>query len=282
MSKVIGVAGSGIMGSGIAQVAATAGFDVFVYDLSEQSLENAKLTIEKYLSRDVEKERLTENDKLRILKSLTFTTDLTKLKDAYFVIEAVTEKMEIKQQLFKQLEEICSADTFFATNTSGISITGIASVLKRPERFIGIHFFNPVPAMELVEITRGYHTSDETFEAAKNLANDFGKDPIFVKDSPLFVFNRILLPMINEAIFVLSEGVASKEDIDKAMLLGAKHPIGPLALADVIGLDTLLYVLETLYEETNDSKYRPATLLKQMVRAGLLGRKTGEGFYKYE
>lgn len=281
MKKKIGVAGSGVMGSGIAQVAATSGYDVVVYDLNEQSLNKAKETIEKYLTRDVEKKRINDEEKSTILESLTFTTDISKLSDAFCVIEAVTEKMQIKHQLFKQLEEICLPETYFVTNTSGISVTGIASVLKKPERFIGIHFLNPVPVMELVEITRGYHTTDETLEFAKKLVAEFNKEPIFVKDSPLFVFNRILIPMINEAIFVLSEGVANKEDIDKAMLLGTKHPIGPLALADVIGLDTLLLVSETLFEETNDSKYRPPTLLKQMVRAGLLGRKTGEGFYKY-
>jgi len=281
MSKTIGVVGSGIMGCGIAQVAALAGYEVFLFDMKEDSLKKAEETINKYLGKDVLKNRITDEDKNHTISLINYTTDINKLKNAYFIIEAVTEKLEVKEKVFSQLHEICHPDTYFATNTSGISITSIAGLIDRADKFIGMHFFNPVPVMSLVEITRGYQTSDETLEAARKLVLDFKKESIFVEDSPLFVVNRILIPMISEAIFVLSEGIATKEDIDKGMLLGAKHPIGPLKLADVIGLDTLLLVQETLLNDTQDSKYRPPHLLKKMVSAGLLGRKSGEGFYKY-
>lgn len=281
MSKTIGVVGSGIMGCGIAQVAALAGYKVFLFDMNEESLKKAEETINKYLGKDVSKNRITEEDKNHTVSLINYTTDINKLKNAYFIIEAVTEKLEVKEKVFSQLHEICDPDTYFATNTSGISITSIAGLIERADKFIGMHFFNPVPVMSLVEITKGYQTSDETLEAARQLVFDFKKEAIFVEDSPLFVVNRILIPMISEAIFVLSEGIATKEDIDKGMLLGAKHPIGPLRLADVIGLDTLLLVQETLLNDTQDSKYRPPHLLKKMVSAGLLGRKSGEGFYKY-
>ncbi|MFC4024010.1 3-hydroxyacyl-CoA dehydrogenase NAD-binding domain-containing protein [Oceanobacillus longus] len=281
MTQLIGIVGSGIMGNGIAQVAATAGYEVVIYDINNKSLKNAEETVDRYLTKDVQKERLSIEVKNDIVNRITYTTEINQLANAYFIIEAVTEKMEVKEKLFSELDKICNPDTYFATNTSGISITGIAGAIDRLDKFIGIHFFNPVPVMELVEITKGHCTSDNTVEAAKKLVADFNKDSIFVEDSPLFVVNRILVPMLSEAIFVLSEGIASKEDIDKGMLLGAKHPIGPLRLADVIGLDTLLLVQETLYFETMDSKYRPPSLLRKMVRAGLLGRKSGEGFYKY-
>ncbi|MHA6259105.1 3-hydroxyacyl-CoA dehydrogenase NAD-binding domain-containing protein [Sporosarcina sp. CAU 1771] len=277
----IAVVGAGIMGNGIAQVAAEAGYQVCLFDKSVDGLERGVKRIEKTLARNVEKGKNDEAASNEIRKRIRTSSLITDLQDADVVIEAIIEQIEPKKELFAELNKICKPETIFVTNTSGLSITEMASASNRAERVVGIHFFNPVPVMPLVEIIRGMQTSDRTFEIAHQLAEQFNKVAITVKESPLFIVNRILIPMINEAIFVLTEELASAEDIDKAMLLGASHPIGPLALADLVGLDTLLHVTETLYYETNDSKYRPAPLLKKYVRAGLLGRKTGEGFFKY-
>jgi 3-hydroxybutyryl-CoA dehydrogenase len=280
--KKIAVIGGGIMGSGIAQVAASGGYEVLIYDLQQQSLEKGLNGIKKNLARDIKKERKTEDEVEKILGRISSSTDINDLSDVDAVIEAVFEKIEVKKEIFAQLDNVCKKDAYLITNTSGLSITEIAAVTERADKVIGMHFFNPVPVMKLVEIIKGYDTSEETHRVAMELGKAFGKDPITVEEAPLFAVNRILVPMINEAIFVLSEGTATTEDIDKGMKLGANHPIGPLALADMIGLETLLDVQETLYRETGDSKYRPATLLVKMVRAGHYGRKTGQGFYKYE
>ena len=279
--KTIGVIGAGSMGSGIAQVAACAGFQVILSDIQEDFLTRGLGVIRKSL------EKLSSKGKLdvsveTILDRFTATTRLEDLKDADLVFEVIIENMEKKKELYRNIDQICKPEAIFCSNTSGLSITEMASATKRADRVIGTHFFNPVPLMELVEIIRGNDTSDETYLIAKDLCErSFGKKSITVNEAPLFAVNRILAPMINEAIFVLQEGVATKEDIDLGMKLGANHPIGPLALADMIGLDVMLMVLDTLYEETADSKYRPATLLRKLVRAGHFGRKTGRGFYEY-
>ncbi|AQQ55197.1 3-hydroxybutyryl-CoA dehydrogenase [Planococcus lenghuensis] len=276
------VVGAGIMGNGIAQIIAEANIQTILYDIDSQGLEKGIKRIEKTLARNVEKGKIDQEKANEIRARIEVTNDIQSLRDADFIIEAIVEKIEHKKTLFIELDQLCKPSAVFATNTSGLSITEMASVVKRSDRLIGMHFFNPVPVMQLVEIIRGEQTSDETFHTAHQLADRFNKTAISVKEAPLFVVNRILTPMINEAIFVLAEGIASAEDIDKGMKLGASHPIGPLALTDLIGLDTMLMVAETLYEETKDSKYRPAPLLRQYVRAGRLGRKSGEGFYKYE
>lgn len=279
--KKIAVVGAGTMGNGIAQVAAEAGFEVLLYDKNPTGLEQGLKRIEKTLKRNVEKGKNDQASADLIRERIKPTSTIENLKDVDIVIEAIVERIEPKKELFVELDQICKSSTIFVSNTSGLSITEMASAVKRSGQVIGIHFFNPVPVMQLVEIIRGEQTNDLTFEIAHQLAEKFNKVAISVKEAPLFAVNRILTPMINEAIFVLSEGIASAEDIDKGMMLGAGHPIGPLALADLIGLDTMLFVVETLYYETNDSKYRPAPLLKKYVRAGRLGRKTGEGFFKY-
>ena len=279
--KKIAVVGAGTMGNGIAQVAAEAGFEVLLYDKNPTGLEQGLKRIEKTLKRNVEKGKNDQASADLIRERIKPTSTIENLKDVDIVIEAIVERIEPKKELFAELDQICKSSTIFVSNTSGLSITEMASAVKRSGQVIGIHFFNPVPVMQLVEIIRGEQTNDLTFETAHQLAEKFNKVAISVKEAPLFAVNRILTPMINEAIFVLSEGIASAEDIDKGMMLGAGHPIGPLALADLIGLDTMLFVVETLYYETNDSKYRPAPLLKKYVRAGRLGRKTGEGFFKY-
>ncbi|MGQ9823939.1 MAG: 3-hydroxybutyryl-CoA dehydrogenase [Desulfotomaculales bacterium] len=279
--KTIGVLGAGIMGAGIAQVAARAGYNVILRDLNDEFVSRGLNNIAKNLNRDVEKNRLTEKEAGEIRGRIKGTTDLADLAGADFIIEAVVEQMELKKEVYRELDKISPDNVIFASNTSGLSITEMASVTGRPDRFIGMHFFNHVPVMKLVEVIKGAKTSAETERVTVELAQKMGKEPILVNEAPLFVVNRILIPMINEAIFVLMEGVASAEDIDKGMKLGANHPIGPLALADLIGLDTLLFITETIYRETGDSKYRPCPLLRKMVRAGQLGRKTGKGFFTY-
>lgn len=280
--KTICVLGAGIMGAGIAQVSARAGFQVFIRDMEDRFVENGLSTIKANLDRAVSKGKLGKDEAAAVLGRVTGTTDLTQAaQGADLVIEAIIEVMEIKKQVFKDLDRICKKNTLVATNTSGLSITEMASVTQRPEKVIGMHFFNPVPVMKLVELIRGFTTSDDTLNMAWEFVETIGKTPIEVKEAPGFAVNRILCPMINEAVFVLAEGVASAEDIDKSMMLGANHPIGPLALADMVGLDTILFVLEGFHREIGEDKYRPAPLLRKMVRAGYLGRKSGRGFYDY-
>ncbi len=279
--KKVGVLGSGSMGNGIAQVAAQAGYDVIMQDIKEELAVKGFKIIQKNINRDVEKGRKTAEEAESILSRIKTTAAMEDLADMDMVIEAIFERMEVKKEAYARLDKVCKPETYFASNTSGLSITEIASATERSEKVVGMHFFNPVPLMKLVEVIRGINTSEETFELAIGVTRKLGKEPIAVEEAPLFAVNRILVPMINEAIFVLMEGVASAEDIDKGMKLGANHPIGPIALADLIGLDTLLMVMETLYNETADSKYRPSPLLRKLVRAGHFGRKTGKGFYEY-
>ncbi|MED3764182.1 3-hydroxybutyryl-CoA dehydrogenase [Ureibacillus terrenus] len=276
------VVGAGQMGSGIAQVCAAAGFEVKLNDIKEEFFQRGLATITKNLSRDVEKGRKTEEEKEAILNRITKSLSLEDAHDVDIVIEAAVENMEVKQSIFKQLDEIAPAHAILATNTSSLPITEIAAVTNRPEKVIGMHFMNPVPVMKLVEIIRGLATEDEVYKAVEQMAVDLGKTPVEVNDFPGFVSNRVLLPMINEAIYALYEGVASKEAIDTVMKLGMNHPMGPLQLADFIGLDTCLYIMEVLHEGLGDDKYRPCPLLRKYVAAGWLGKKTGRGFYTYE
>ncbi|USK68689.1 3-hydroxybutyryl-CoA dehydrogenase [Peribacillus asahii] len=282
MVKTIGVIGAGTMGNGIAQVAAEAGYQVIMRDIEEELVQRGISSIQKNLNRAIEKGKLVQEKAQEIMGQIRGTVELQDLAEVDVIIEAIIEKMEPKKELFKELDTICKETTVFASNTSGLSITEIAASTNRSDKVVGMHFFNPVPVMKLIEIIKGQETSEETFGLVKNMVESFGKIGILVNDAPLFAVNRILVPMINEAIFVLAEGTASAVDIDEGMKLGANQPIGPLALADLIGLDTLLLVIETLYTETSDSKYRPCPLLKKLVRAGHLGRKTGQGFYSYE
>ena len=277
----IGVIGAGTMGNGIAQTCALCGFDVVMQDIAQGPLDNGMKTIQKSLDRLVAKEKISTADYETALARLKTTTDINAMADRDLVIEAASENIEIKLGVFNQLNEICPDSTILATNTSSLSLTRIAAASGRADRVIGMHFFNPVPLMALVEVIRALQTSDQTYNAIEALANSLGKTAVSVKDSPGFVVNRMLVPMINEAVFILYEGLAQAEDIDAAMKLGAAHPMGPLALADMIGLDVCLGVMNVLHEEFGDSKFRPCPLLKQMVDAGYLGRKTGRGFYQY-
>ena len=281
MFRKIGIIGFGTMGSGIAQVCLENGYEVIAVEQEESYFSRGFNQMKQNWQRAIAKERMTAEQAAECEARLVMTTDIARLGEADFVIEAVPENIALKKELFKKMDQHVRPGVVMASNTSGLSITEMASVTSDPGRVIGVHFFNPVPVMKLVELIRGLETREETYQAAKQWVDSLGKESIDVKESPLFAVNRILVPMINEAIFVLQEGIASAEDIDKGMKLGANHPIGPLALADLIGLDTLLFVIDSLYEETQDSKYRAAPLLRKMVRAGHLGRKTGRGFYEY-
>jgi len=276
------VVGAGQMGSGIAQVCATAGYKVFLNDLKDELVAKGCNIIEKNLKRQVEKGRMTEIEKANAIENLIRSTDLNDAVNVDIVIEAASEKMDVKKEIFSKLDCIAPKQTILASNTSSLPITEIAAVTSRPEKVIGMHFMNPVPVMKLVEIIRGLATTDEVYETIEKMAKDLGKVPVEVNDFPGFVSNRVLMPMINEAIYTLYEGVATKEAIDEVMKLGMNHPMGPLTLADFIGLDTCLYIMETLHDGFGDDKYRPCPLLRKYVKAGWLGKKTGRGFYTYD
>ena len=279
--KKIGVLGTGTMGAGIIQVLAQSGYEVVLRARRQTSVDKGIATIVKNLDKLIKKEKITEADKNDILGRIHGSTEIEIVKDADLIIEAATENMEAKKALFKELDELCKPETIIATNTSALSITEIAAVTGRPDKIIGMHFFNPVPAMKLVEIVKGLTTSEETRKAIIDLTKALNKTPVDVAEAPGFVVNRILIPMVNEGIGILADGVADVEGIDTAMKLGANHPMGPLALGDLIGLDVCLAIMETLYTEFGDTKYRPHPLLRKMVRAGKLGRKTSAGFYDY-
>ncbi len=281
MMKKIGVLGTGTMGAGIVQVFAQNGFEVVNRSRRQTSIDKGLAIVTKNLDRSVQKGRMTEEEKQEILGRIQTSTELEIVKDCDLIVEAATENLEAKKELFAELDKLCKPETIFATNTSSLSITEIASATNRPDKVIGMHFFNPVPVMKLVEIIKGIATSEETKTTIVELAKTIGKTPVEVEEAPGFVVNRILIPMINEAIGIYADGVAKAEDIDEAMKLGANHPMGPLALGDLIGLDVCLAIMEVLYNEFGDSKYRPHPLLRKMVRGNLLGRKTGAGFYQY-
>lgn len=280
MEKIF-VLGAGTMGAGIVQAFAQKGHEVIVRDIKEEFVARGIAGIEKGLGRQVAKGKMTEETKNEILERITGTTDLNLAADCDLVVEAAVENMKIKKEIFAELDVICKPETILASNTSSLSITEVASATKRADKVIGLHFFNPAPVMKLVEIIKGMATSQETFDSIKALSVAIGKEPVEVAEAPGFVVNRILIPMINEAIGILADGVASVEDIDTAMKYGANHPMGPLALGDLIGLDVCLAIMDVLYSETGDSKYRASSLLRKYVRAGWLGRKSGKGFYDY-
>ena len=281
MSEIFGVIGAGTMGNGIAQVAARASFEVVMRDVGDDFLARGMRGIDKSLQRDVDKERLTAEEKQSIIGRIKTTTDLADLREAFMVVEAVTEDLQVKIDLFKALEGITNSSAILASNTSSISITKLGAVTNRPDKVIGMHFMNPVPVMKLVEIIRGAATSDETYDTVHRLTEKLGKTPLECNDSPGFISNRVLMPMINEAIFALYEGVATRESIDGIMKLGMNHPMGPLTLADFIGLDVCLAIMNVLHDGFGDSKYRPCPLLNRYVDAGWLGKKSGRGFYEY-
>ena len=280
MKKIV-VIGGGTMGLDIAQVFAKKGFDVVVRDIKDEIIQASEARLNKSLDKLVSKGKLDEAGKKAITDKMTFTTDLNQAADADLVVEAAIENLDIKKSIFAELDKICKPETILATNTSSISITAIAAATKREDKFIGMHFFNPPTVMKLVEVIRGAKTSDETFTAIRDLSVEIGKEPVEVNEAPGFVVNKILIPMINEACDLLYTGVASAEGIDTAMKLGANHPMGPLALGDLIGLDVCLAIMDTLYNETHDPKYRASLLMRKMVRAGHLGRKSGKGFFEY-
>ena len=277
----IGIIGAGTMGSGISQVAALTGYDIVMQDVSEDATNRGIGAIDKSLQRLVDREKITADAKDAAIGKIRTTTDLSGLADCDLVIEAATENMDLKLGLFEEIAKVSRPETIIASNTSSLSLTKLASVSSRPDKVIGMHFFNPVPMMALVEIIRALQTSDDTFTRVDELTRELGKTPVSVKDSPGFVVNRMLVPMINESVFILYEGIASADEIDAAMKLGAGHPMGPLALADMIGIDVCLYVMNILLKEFGDSKFRPCPLLKQMVDAGYLGKKSGKGFFDY-
>lgn len=280
--KNVGVIGAGTMGSGIAQVCAVNGFNVTMHDVSEEALKKGIGAIEQSLAKLLSKNILDEKEKTQSLNNIAVTTNLEEFSESDLVIEAATENMDTKIDIFEALSEICQPSAILASNTSSLSLTTLAASTDRPEKIIGMHFFNPVPIMKLVEIIRALQTSDQTYQIIESLTRTLGKEPVSVKDSPGFVVNRMLIPMINEAVFILYENIATADEIDAGMKLGANHPIGPLALADMIGIDVCLSVMNVLLEEFGDSKFRPCPLLKQMVNAGYLGRKSKRGFFNYE
>jgi 3-hydroxybutyryl-CoA dehydrogenase len=280
--KKICVLGAGLMGNGIAQVCAQSGYEVAMRDIEDRFVENGLNNIKKNLSRAVEKEKISQNQMNEVLNRIKGTTNLKDaVTDADVIIEAIIENRDLKRKVFAEIDQLCKIDCIFASNTSSISITDMASATKRPDKFIGMHFFNPVPIMKLVEIIKGYETSEETYKFIDTLSKKLGKDTVLVNEAPGFAVNRLLMPFLMEAIFTIQEGVATVDDLDKSIRLGLNHPMGPLTLLDFVGLDTALYIADYLYSEFHDSKYRAPTLLRKMVRAGHFGRKAGVGFYDY-